>query len=258
MATAIKADHADTSRSGVIYGALRQAIADHALLPGDKLPEDVIGERFGASRTLVREALMRLKSEGLVDMQPNRGAAVAKPSLDEARDIFATRSCLEREVMTTLAASITPEQLALLDAHVAKEQEADGKDDLDSIRFAGEFHVLLAEMSGNRVVVRYIDELVSRCALIIALYGQPHSSDCAVSEHRAIIDALRKQKGTEASSLMVKHLGAVENRALLAQPSRRPDIRDILGRYAQRRARAEGADRASAGPGRRGGKGRPS
>jgi DNA-binding GntR family transcriptional regulator len=231
-------EHADTSRSGAIYSALRQAISDHALLPGDKLPEDTIGERFGASRTLVREALMRLKAEGLVDMQPNRGAAVARPSLDEARDIFAARSCLEREVLTTLAATITAQQLDTLDAHVAKEQEADGKDDLDSIRFAGEFHVLLAEMSGNRVIARYIDELVSRCALIIALYGQPHSSDCAVSEHRAIIDALRKKKGADASALMVQHLGAVEDRALLAHPTRRPDIRDILGRYAQRRARA--------------------
>lgn len=237
------------SRSGVIYRGLRQAISDHALLPGDKLPEDTIGERFGASRTLVREALMRLKAEGLVDMQPNRGAAVARPSLDEARHIFAARACLEREVMATLAVSITPRQLAALEAQVEKERDADGKDSLESIRFAGAFHVLLAEMSGNRVVARYVDELVSRCALIIALYGQPHASDCAVSEHRSIIEALRERNGAQAAKLMAHHLGEVEGRALLAQPSRRPDIGDILGRYALRRPRpATGAKAASESP----------
>jgi hypothetical protein len=105
-------------------------------------------------------------------------------------------------------------------------------------------------LTPDSVIARYVDELVSRCALIIALYGQPHASDCAVSEHRSIIDALRKRNGAEAARLMAHHLGAVEGPALLALPSRRPDIGDILGRYAPRRTRsATGVKAASKVPG---------
>jgi DNA-binding GntR family transcriptional regulator len=75
-------------RSELICSALRSAILERILLPGMKLTEDLLGERFGASRTLVRQALERLAAEGLVELRRNRGAAVATPSLEEARDLF--------------------------------------------------------------------------------------------------------------------------------------------------------------------------
>ncbi len=71
--------------------------------PAPKLPEDTIGERFGASRTIVRTALTRLAGEGLVEMRRNRGAAVAKPTWEEARDVFDVRVGLERLVVARLA-----------------------------------------------------------------------------------------------------------------------------------------------------------
>ena len=76
---------------------------EQALPPGAKLPEDAIGERFGASRTIVRYALGQLAAEGLVELRRNRGAVVATPSWEEARDIFDTRLGLERLVMSRLA-----------------------------------------------------------------------------------------------------------------------------------------------------------
>src|SRR6266404_6828982 len=92
-----------TDRARLIYRALRHAIIEQALEPGAKLPEDAIGERFGASRTIVRSALTRLAAEGLVELRRNRGAAVATPSWNEARDIFDIRLGLERLVMSRLA-----------------------------------------------------------------------------------------------------------------------------------------------------------
>lgn len=83
-------------RAGGIYRALRHAIIEKAIEPGSKLPEDAIGEQFGASRTIVRNALNQLAAEGLVELRRNRGASVAVPSWDEARDIFDVRLALER------------------------------------------------------------------------------------------------------------------------------------------------------------------
>src|SRR5262249_58737676 len=95
-------------RAGQICRALRQAIIEQALEPGAKLPEDAIGERFGASRTIVRHALGRLAAEGLVELRRNHGASVAVPSWDEARDVFDVRLGLERLVVSRLPRRLRP------------------------------------------------------------------------------------------------------------------------------------------------------
>ena len=131
---------------------MRHAIIEQALAPGAKLPEDAIGERFGASRTIVRHALGQLAAEGLVELRRNRGAAVATPSWDEARDIFDVRLGLERLVVARLAGQLTADQIKRLEAHVDDEERARGNNEPLSIRLATEFHILLAEMTGSPVL----------------------------------------------------------------------------------------------------------
>src|SRR5262245_10633188 len=99
------------SRSLQVYRTLRRAILDQGLKPGTKLPEDAIGERLGVSRTVVRDALARLGAEGLVELKHNRGAAVAYPTLDEARNVFSVRRAMERLVVEELAGKLTTAQI---------------------------------------------------------------------------------------------------------------------------------------------------
>lgn len=222
-----------SERVSRIYLALRHAIIEQALQPGAKLPEDAIGERFGASRTIVRHALGQLAAEGLVDLRRNRGAAVATPSWDEARDTFDVRLALERLVIMRLAGRLTREQVKKLEAHVDEEERARGTNEPLSIRLATEFHIHLAEMTGNRLLSRYVSEVASRCGLILALYSRPHSSDCAVSEHRGLIKALASGEAQSTAALMDQHLDAVASRALIvARPDVNRDIADILAPYA--------------------------
>jgi len=214
-----------------VYKALRRAIIEQALRPGMKLPEDSIGEQLGVSRTLVREAFGRLAVEGLVELKPNRGASVAYPTLEEARDVFDVRRSLERLVAETLAGRLTPAQITELEHHVRQEEAAHGQDGPESIRLSGDFHIRLAEMTGNVLLLRYIQELSSRCSLVLAIYGRPHSSECAVSEHRQLIEALKRGDAKQAAELMDHHLQAVVTRALLTPRAER-DIRDLLAPYA--------------------------
>jgi DNA-binding GntR family transcriptional regulator len=215
----------------MVYRTLRRAIIEQALSPGAKLPEDAIGERLGVSRTLVREALGRLAGEGLVELRHNRSAAVAYPSLQEAREVFAVRKAMERLVVEELAGRLTVEQRRRLRAHVDREDEARVRGGAESIRLAGEFHLLLAECTGNSLLIRYVNEVASRCSLILAIYGRPHSSDCAVSEHRDLIEALEKGDVPTAARLMEHHLAAVMDRALLSD-RRADDVRDVLASFA--------------------------
>jgi DNA-binding GntR family transcriptional regulator len=215
--------------------ALRQAIIEQALPPGTKLPEDELGARFGMSRTLVRAVLAHLQSEGLVDAPPRRTATTAKPTLEEAREVFEVRRTLEREVVRLVVARWRPEFGAELEGHVRQEEAARQAGDARvSIRLAGEFHLRLGEMAGNALLRRYLSEVVSRCSLILALYGRPHSADCAVNEHREIVAALRGRDADAAIAEMERHLGAVEQRALLDQGRDTPfDLGLVLSRYAE-------------------------
>lgn len=221
------------SRVHTIHDALRRAILEQALRPGMKLPEDTIGEQFGVSRTLVREALKRLAVEGLVELKPNKGASVAYPTLDEARDVFEVRRTLERLVVQSLAGRLSAAQIAILEAHIQSEDDVRGRDGAASIRLAGEFHTLLSGMTGNILLDRYVHEVSSRCSLILALYGRPHSSECAVNEHRQLVDALRQGDRDKAIALMDQHLEDVAARAALA-PRGSGDIRDLLAPYTTR------------------------
>jgi DNA-binding GntR family transcriptional regulator len=228
-----RASKPPTDRTGQIYRALRHAIMEQALPPGAKLPEDAIGERFGASRTIVRYALGQLAAEGLVELRRNRGAVVATPSWEEARDIFDIRLGLERLVMSRLAGRIDKAQVAQLRAHVEDEERARGENEPLSIRLATQFHIVLANMTGSEAIARYVSEVSSRFGLILALYSRPHSSECAVSEHRAVIDALVEGDADAAMKVMESHLEAVANRALIMPSIRKNrELSDILDSYA--------------------------
>lgn len=224
-----------SQKADVAYLALRQAIMEQALTPGTKLPEDPLAEQFQISRTLVRAALARLASEGLIEMGNKRTATVAQPSLDEARAVFEVRRCLEAEVVRLVCQRWQAAWRAPLEAHVGQEQAAAASGQANvSIRLAGEFHTLLGELSGNPLLTRYLSEVTTRCSLILAVYGRPHSSDCAVNEHRLLIDALAQRDAAEASRLMASHLEGIEQRALLPKGRRdEQDLGSILSQYAR-------------------------
>jgi DNA-binding GntR family transcriptional regulator len=224
-----------STRVDLACQALRQAIIEQALPPGTKLPEDELGARFGMSRTLVREALAQLQSEGLVDAPPRRTATTAKPTLDQAREIFETRRVLEREVVRLVIERWRPQFGAELEGHVRAEEAARQAGEAHvSIRLAGEFHTRLGAMAGNTLLSRYLGEVVSRCSLILALYGRPHSADCAVNEHREIVAALRAGYAEAAVKIMENHLGSVEQRALLDQDRDAGfDLGAVLSRYTE-------------------------
>ncbi len=223
----------DRDRTTAIAAAIRNAIIEQAIRPGMRLPEDTIGEQFGASRTVVRAALAKLAAEGLVSQRRNRSATVAEPSWNEARDTFDLRLAVEAIVIQRLAGTITEEQLDILRRHVDEEDKARDGNEPRSIRLAGEFHVYLAEFTGSEILTAYMRELASRCCLILALYSRPHSSECGVSEHRELIKLLERGDEAELASAMHHHLQSVIDRALIMKPKQENrDLGTIIQSYA--------------------------
>jgi DNA-binding GntR family transcriptional regulator len=201
-----------------IYEKIYTAILEHRLHPGTKLVEERLADIFNVSRARVREVLVRLAHEQVVDIIPQRGAYVAKPTIDQAIDVFEARRLIEPAVLCRLIENLTPERVLRLRQHAALEHDARRREDKRAIvRLSGEFHTLLAELAGNSALVRQMRELSSLTCLIIFLYDAPTAASCRPDEHSEIIDAVAHRDLSKAQALMLAHLEHIE-RSLKLEP----------------------------------------
>ncbi|MBI3372812.1 MAG: GntR family transcriptional regulator [Betaproteobacteria bacterium] len=194
-----------------IYTRLLAAIFEHRLPPGTKLGEDRLAGIFGVSRARIRRVLPRLAHERLVTLEPNRGAFVARPTVDEARDIFEARRLIEPAIVSRFIEVAGRTGVTRLRQHAQAEKRARAAGDKQAIvRLSGEFHVLMAEMAGNAILARTMRELTLVTCLIIALYDAPAVPHCRSDEHEEIVDAVAAGDRARAVRLMIEHLNHVE------------------------------------------------
>ena len=201
----------ETSSTHAIVSALTKAIVEHRLMPGSKLAEQKLATHFGVSRTLVRQALFQLSQNRLIRMEPARGAFVAAPSADEAKQVFAVRRMLEIQMTREFVRDITPAKIRALKAHTRQEKEAVAQEDVHGrTELLGDFHVRIAELMGNPVLAQILGELISRCALITLMYQSQNAAQHSAEEHEEIVDAMAQKNADLAAQLMESHLNFVE------------------------------------------------
>jgi DNA-binding GntR family transcriptional regulator len=235
-----------------IHARVYEAIVEQQLPPGTKLGEEALCAVFGVGRTQIRRVLQRLASEHVVSLWPHRGAYVARPSVEEAREVFEARRALEAHVIAQLGNGLGAADAERLRRHLGQEQQARAAGERRRlIRRSGEFHLLLAELAGNGAIARFLRELVSRTSLIIAVYEAPGESCCPVDEHAAIIEALTARQPAVAAQAMHAHLVGIERRLRLERlPARAVDLREALapGRRPAAGGRSGGGDVPSPAP----------
>ena len=215
----------ETSTTSFIVESLTRAIVDHRLLPGTKLAEQKLADHFGVSRTLVRQALFQLSQNRLIRLEPARGAFVAAPSVDEARQVFAVRRMLEAEMVRAFLREVTPAKLRALRDHVAREKAAVDQEDVPGrTELLGDFHVRMAELMGNQVLAQMLGELISRCSLITLMYQSASAAEHSHEEHAEIVKALAAKNEALAVRLMNEHLLHVEESLTF---DRKPPLNDI-------------------------------
>ena len=218
------------SSTGQIVAAVTRAIVEHRLLPGAKLVEQKLGDRFGVSRTIVRQALFRLSQLKLVRLEPARGAFVAEPSIEEARQVFAVRRMVEGQMVRQLIARLKPADLRLLKAHLKEERQAVERIDVATrTKLLFDFHVRMAQVLGNQVLVELIQELVSRCSLITLMYQSADDAEASNAEHAGILQAIEARDADRAAALIDEHLLTVERQLTERRRVPSPRLEDALG-----------------------------
>jgi DNA-binding GntR family transcriptional regulator len=200
--------------AAMIRDHLRDAIVDRRLAPGTKLNEAEVGALFDVSRTVVRAALQALAFEGLVKTERNRGAFVANPTPEEARQVFASRRLIEPGLAFAAAERISASEIETFRQRLEEEggllNQRGQTARRAEIHASGDFHLLLAKVAGNSILLRFMEELVARSSLVIALYGRSGASSCGHGDHGNILAALEQRDGGAAAKLVLSHIDHIE------------------------------------------------
>ena len=208
-----------------------ESILSRQIRPGERLGEQELADLFGVSRTLVREALIKLQARGFVQVKPRIGWYVAEPSFEEARETYAARRVIEPGMLRDAG---RPLQTAIrrLRQHVADERKAiESGDAAKRSWLLADFHVCLAECLGNRFLTAMMVDLSARTTLVSALYQSQTEAQGSNEDHAAIVAALGAGDNARASRLMCDHIDALAARldqTLAATGSARDRLRAAL------------------------------
>jgi DNA-binding GntR family transcriptional regulator len=198
-------------RSESITDDLRRDILAGQFPPGERLVEMLLTERYDCGRAAIRSALVELASEGLVDREANRGAAVRRISIDEAIEITEARAALESLIAAVAARKATPDdriELSDLIGHMNAAVAAD-----DHVRY-GELnkalHTKIWAVAQHTIAAHLVENLQNRAAhhqyRLALMPGRPRQS---IDQHRAIVDAIVDGDEQAAAEAMRAHLQSV-------------------------------------------------
>ncbi|GAB4265317.1 GntR family transcriptional regulator [Thermincola ferriacetica] len=197
----------------IVFEALREAIINGTLEPGERLMEIQLAEEMGVSRTPVREAIRKLELEGFVVMVPRKGACVAGLSMKDIADVFEIRTALESLAAGLAAERITEEELENLERLLVKIGECVQANDLDKlIEVDTEFHDVLFKATRNERLVQIISNLREQIQRFrTTSLASPGRMKYALEEHKKIVEAVSERNVELAQKLAAEHIENAEN-----------------------------------------------
>lgn len=189
-----------------ILETIREAILRGTLRPGEKVPEPELAERFGISRTPIREAFRQLESEGFLTVVPRKGAVVTDLSERDVEEFYSIKSILEGYAARIAAEKLSDRDIERLNGiNERLEQLAREGDVKTFFRVHNEFHELFIRAAGNDKLAELIGQLVLKFnRLRMTSLSLPGRMEISVLEHKKIIEAFQAHNGELADNLVRK------------------------------------------------------
>ena len=187
------------------YGLVLEAIDRGVYKPGDRLVESELADRFGVSRTPVREALQRLETQAIL-VRDGRSMVVASLGHDQLGELYAVRAQLEGLAAQLAAQHAAPEEIKILQDMVQRDQAL--VDDPDGLARANRrFHRQIHLASHNRYLIRQLESVHRTMALLTttSLAAEGRGED-ALAEHKAIVDAIANRDKSAADKALREHI----------------------------------------------------
>ncbi len=201
-----------------VYGELKRDILRSTLKPGSIVIEAELAERFGYSKTPIREALRLLVQDGWIEVLPRRGYLVRPIGLDDLRQIYEFRGLLERALVPLAAPAVDGAVIAAFRADIAAQASA-GESLEESIRASHRFHMRLAHLTANDRIIRTLESLLDEVERLLRML--PHlvsvmTSDEEIGAHTRLVDALEAGDQAAAVQELDEHLQNVGHTLLAA------------------------------------------
>ena len=221
--------HTGQTAQGDIEAAIVSGILSARIKPGTRLSENQLASLFGVSRTRVREAMMRLETRSIVHVSPRRGWFVVEPSAEEAMTVYAARRVIESGLLRSMG-ELTATGRKVLRAHLDEEKAAISAGDKQRLTcLMGDFHIRLAEIGGNAVLIEILRDLTARTILISMLYQSDLHAMQSHLGHCSIAETLEAGDFVKAAELSIEHLEDVEEGLdLTSRPDPLSDLRRSL------------------------------
>jgi len=202
----MKREH--SSLADQVYHDIKHMILSGELQGGDRIPEETLAEKFGVSRTPVREAVRRLDEFGLVRLKPRSYAEVISLSEAEADQVMAVREQLESLAVRELAEKASGQDVQVLTA-LAEEcyRSLDEGNVADTFETDSRFHLKIAERSGNGILSDLIERLDAKVQLVrLMRCSTPETINQNIHVHDKIIAAISSNDSAQAEALMREHI----------------------------------------------------
>jgi DNA-binding GntR family transcriptional regulator len=197
-------------RGEAAYRHIRKAIQDGELKPGERLREIELAEAIGLSRTPIREALSRLETEGLVAHDPARGVVVAELDYSMVTELYYMREVLEGTAARLAAQHASDVEISILD-DLCQQYEAALKDPVELALSNRRFHDTLYRCSHNRYLLNMVTVLHDALSLLgRTTLEHPDRAAETLSEHRAVIAAIRARDAEAAEQALRGHIRAAQ------------------------------------------------
>jgi DNA-binding GntR family transcriptional regulator len=199
-----------------VYQQLRAAILSCSLRPGVQLQERQLAEQFQVSKSPVRDALLKLEEQNLVEVMPRKGYRVRRISLADSRELYEMRQILERECIVRLIDAASDQTLSALDEFRTLPSPIELS---EWIEYNTAFHASIATNCGNSRLARSACEtieLYERLTYVSVTSSDELSLADFVAEHSAIIDAIQKRDKRQAVALARDHIESSRRRVLNA------------------------------------------
>jgi DNA-binding GntR family transcriptional regulator len=205
--------------------ALRQAIVSMRIAPGEMLSEQDLAQKFGVSRSPVREALIKLSEAGLVRVLPQRGTQVVKISRAAVEDARFIRLAVECAVVREAASKATPMMLTELNTSLTRQRRAQRSMSSDDfLALDEEFHRLLAETAGRPAAWTMIEDVKPQMDRVRYLdMKQATPRHTIIAQHAMIVDAIKAANPVAAEKAMQEHLSEIL-RSLPELAAKYPDL----------------------------------
>ena len=177
-----------------ICDSVKTQIMSRAIFPGNRIVEDDLAKEFGVSRAMIRNVMLKLHSEGFVEIIPNKGTIVTKPTHQKILEVYHTRLHLELGVAVLAVQNITEEAIARLEKNYAAQQELKKAYSITTYAELNRaFHWELVLAANNEFYQKYLNEIYNVVHIFMLFYDDATDNTRSLQNHRLLLDALKER-----------------------------------------------------------------